>query len=52
MPKADHHSMGARWLTREEIAGLELRHPEVLRWIDLVRSGAPLLPVTAYEWRG
>jgi 8-oxo-dGTP pyrophosphatase MutT (NUDIX family) len=46
----DAHSRGARWLRREEIAALPLRHPEVLAWIDRHRRGAPILPRDAYAW--
>jgi ADP-ribose pyrophosphatase YjhB (NUDIX family) len=49
---ADRHSRGARWATREEIATLPLRHPEVLTWIDRHRSGIAPLPCRAYEWLG
>lgn len=49
---ADEHSRGALWATREEIGAMRLRHPEVLRWIDLQRSGRPLLPCVAYETHG
>jgi len=48
----DHHSRRAAWLSREAIAALPLRHVEVLRWIDRVTRGAPLLPASAYEWVG
>jgi phosphatase NudJ len=53
-PKArgDHHSRGAAWRTREEIAALPLRHPEVLAWIDRLERGDPLLPCSAYGWEG
>lgn len=46
---ADHHSRGARWLTRAELGRMPLRHPEVLWWIDrfersLVTAGGPGQP--------
>jgi 8-oxo-dGTP pyrophosphatase MutT (NUDIX family) len=46
---ADHHSRGARWLTRAELARLPLRHPEVLTWIERSERGTALLPCAAYE---
>lgn len=48
--RPDEHSLRAAWLTRDAIALLPLRHEEVLRWIDLVAGGAPVLPTGAYEW--
>ncbi len=47
----DHHSRGASYKTRAEIAKLPLRHPEVLDWIDVYESGRPLLPTKAYDVR-
>jgi phosphatase NudJ len=49
---ADRHSRGARWLRKEEIAALPLRHPEVLEWIARLEEGRPILPCIAYEWDG
>lgn len=49
---ADEHTRGARWLRRDQIATLPLRHSEVLKWIDLRASNTPLLPVARYEWLG
>lgn len=49
----DRHTLGARWATKDEIARLPLRHPEILRWIERaerVLGGEPLLPLAAYEW--
>jgi 8-oxo-dGTP pyrophosphatase MutT (NUDIX family) len=48
----DEHSLRAAWLTRQEIARLPLRHPEVLTWIDRHAAGAPLLPTNAYGVEG
>ncbi len=45
---ADRHTRGAAWCTKEELAQLPLRHPEVLSWIARYESGAPLLPCAAY----
>ncbi len=45
----DHHSRGAAYLTRAEIAKLPLRHREVLSLIDTYESGRPLLPTGAYD---
>src|SRR5580765_7451790 len=47
----DHHSRGAAYLTREEIAKLPLRHPEVLTLIDAHASGRALMPTGAYDCR-
>lgn len=48
----DNHTLQAAWLPREVIANLPLRDREVLRWIDEVRLGCPLLPTERYEWSG
>ena len=48
---ADHHSRGAAYLTRAQIAERPLRHPEVLDWIDVFESGRALLPTAAYAPR-
>jgi ADP-ribose pyrophosphatase YjhB (NUDIX family) len=47
----DHHSRGAAYLTREEIAKLPLRHPEVISLIDAYESGRALMPTGAYDCR-
>jgi len=49
--EADHHSRGADYKTREEIAKLPLRHPEVLTLIDAYESGRALMPTGAYDCR-
>jgi 8-oxo-dGTP pyrophosphatase MutT (NUDIX family) len=49
--KPDHHSRGAAYKTRAEIAKLPLRHPEVLDHIDAYESGRPLLPTRCYAVR-
>lgn len=46
---ADHHSRGARWATKAEIAELPLRHPEVLTWIDRFEAAKTLMPCAAYQ---
>ncbi len=46
----DHHSRGAAYMTRAEIARLPLRHEEVLTHIDAYESGRPLMPTGAYEF--
>jgi ADP-ribose pyrophosphatase YjhB (NUDIX family) len=46
---ADHHSRGAAYLTRSDIAKLPLRHAEVLSLIDAYESGRPLMPTGAYD---
>ncbi len=48
----DHHSRGAAYLTRAEIARLPLRHPEVLHFIDAYESERALMPTGAYEFFG
>jgi 8-oxo-dGTP pyrophosphatase MutT (NUDIX family) len=45
----DHHSRGASWVTKAELASLRLRHPEVLTWIERYESHTSLLPCAAYE---
>jgi phosphatase NudJ len=50
--KPDHHSLRAAWMTKDEIAALPLRHPEVIRWIEKVEANAPVLPSGACEWHG
>lgn len=45
----DHHSRGARWLTKAELRRRPLRHPEVLTWIERAESATALLPCAAYE---
>jgi phosphatase NudJ len=47
--RPDRHSRGAAWLTKEQIRGRRLRHPEVLSWIDRLERGATLLPCAAYQ---
>ena len=48
---ADRHSRGAAYLTRDEIAGRPLRHPEVLDLLDAFESGRALLPTASYAPR-
>lgn len=43
---ADEHSLEARWVTLEELAGLPLRHPEVLDMFRLVAEGASVAPLS------
>jgi phosphatase NudJ len=53
-PKArpDEHSRGARWVRKEELGRMPLRHPEALGWIERFERAGPLLPCEAYEWLG
>jgi phosphatase NudJ len=53
-PKArpDEHSRGARWVRKEELRRMPLRHQEVLGWIDRFERSGPLLPCDAYGWLG
>jgi phosphatase NudJ len=48
----DQHSRGARWLRKDELARLPLRHAETLDWIERFETGQPLLPCAAYDWYG
>ena len=48
----DHHSRGARWVTKDELRRLPLRHPEVLAWIERYEAGGALLPCAAYACAG
>ncbi|HEY2509694.1 MAG TPA: NUDIX domain-containing protein [Polyangiaceae bacterium] len=48
----DHHSRGARWLRKEELAAVRLRNPEVLDWIERYERAEALLPCEAYRWEG
>jgi 8-oxo-dGTP pyrophosphatase MutT (NUDIX family) len=50
--RPDHHSLGARWVAREEIARLPLRHAEVATWVDRLERAPTLLPCDAYAWYG
>lgn len=47
--RADKHSRGARWVTKEELRALPLRHPEVLEWIAKYEEAPALLPCLAYQ---
>jgi len=46
---ADHHSRGARWVAKADVAALPLRHPEVLAWIERCERAEALLPCAAYR---
>jgi phosphatase NudJ len=48
----DQHSLGARWVTKAELATLPLRAPEVLTWIERYEAATSLLPCSAYTWFG
>jgi ADP-ribose pyrophosphatase YjhB (NUDIX family) len=48
----DHHSRGAAYKTRAEIAKLPLRHREVLAMIDAYESGRGLMPTIGYDVHG
>ncbi len=49
---ADHHSRGARWVAKPDVAALPLRHPEVLEWIERYERAESLLPCEAYRALG
>jgi phosphatase NudJ len=48
----DEHSRGARWVRKDELRQMPLRHEEVLDWIDRFERSRALLPCEAYEWLG
>jgi phosphatase NudJ len=50
--RPDEHSRGARWVRKEELRAMPLRHPEVIGWIDRFERAGTLLPCEAYAWRG
>lgn len=43
---ADEESLGAAWFTLDEIAGLPLRSPEVIRWCEQAMSGGLVMPLS------
>ncbi len=43
---ADEHSMGARWVTRDELERLPTRGPEVARLLAYVERGGPIYPLS------
>lgn len=47
----DEHTLGARWVTKNELASMRLRGADVRAWIDRYESGARL-PVTSFVWYG
>jgi phosphatase NudJ len=47
--RPDEHSLGAAWVTKDELRRLPLRHPEVLMWIERCEDARALLPCAAYE---
>jgi 8-oxo-dGTP pyrophosphatase MutT (NUDIX family) len=50
--RPDGHSRGARWVRKEELGGMPLRHPEVIAWIDRFERAETLLPCESYTWMG
>lgn len=48
---ADEHTLGARWVTKDELAAMRLRGVDVLAWIARYESGARL-PVDSFVWYG
>lgn len=44
---ADEHSRGARWFTRDELAGIAIRYPGYARALAHVEAGRRLLPLDA-----
>jgi 8-oxo-dGTP pyrophosphatase MutT (NUDIX family) len=49
---ADKHTLGARWVSPEDIKDLPLRHPEVHQWVRLGVSSSPALPLRHYMGEG
>jgi phosphatase NudJ len=43
----DEHTLGAQWLTLEEIRGLTLRWDEVLDFVGYVEENKPIYPLAA-----
>jgi phosphatase NudJ len=50
--RPDEHSLRAAWVTKDELRGMPLRHPEVLTWIERYEAAPALLPCAAYESYG
>jgi len=50
--RPDHHTLGAAWKTKAELARLPLRHPEALHWIERYEAAKTLLPCSAYHPHG
>jgi phosphatase NudJ len=50
--RPDEHSRGARWVRKEELRRMPLRHEEVRAWIERCERARSLLPCEAYEWLG
>lgn len=48
----DEHSLGARWFTRSELAGLQLRNRYVIEMVDLAARSPQLLPMSSLRARG
>jgi phosphatase NudJ len=50
-PKSDpdEHSLRGLWVTKDELRGMPLRHPEVIAWIERYEAARALLPCTAYQ---
>jgi phosphatase NudJ len=45
----DEESLGAGWFTLDEVRALELRGQDVLRYLQRVEAGGPLLPIAYLE---
>jgi phosphatase NudJ len=50
--EADEHSLGARWVTVEDLDQLELRGDEVRECFRAVRDGAPVAPLSMLTLEG
>jgi phosphatase NudJ len=46
--RPDEHSRGARWVRRDDLRRMPLRHEEVVHWIDRFEHAQSLLPCDAY----
>jgi len=43
----DEHTLQARWVPLDEVSQLSLRTPRILEFLDEVRRGAPVLPISS-----
>ncbi|MDC0747692.1 NUDIX hydrolase [Polyangium mundeleinium] len=48
----DEHSLGARWVKLEELAGLSLRGEEAREILNAVAAGAPSYPLSVLTYEG
>jgi 8-oxo-dGTP pyrophosphatase MutT (NUDIX family) len=48
----DYESMGACWVSAEEIKSLKVRHHELVKWIDYVDRGGTIHPLSLLSTEG